>query len=111
MKTVVINNLKRTKFHSYCDDYYEKRHENWAIEFPKSELGKLAPFCRAGGTARFEKEDGSVEEWNCPTAFFVKNHRFIYNDRPCDIFGSIAVGTNEKGEEVCFANALFPIQD
>lgn len=111
MKEVVINNLKRTKFRSYSDFYAKQRHENWAIEFPKSELGKLAPFCRAGGTVRFEKEDGSVEEWNCPTTVFVKNRRFIYNDRPCNIFGSIVIGTNEKGEEVCFADALFPIQD
>lgn len=111
MKEVVINNLKRTEFYGYCDNYYGKPCTNWGIEFPESELGKLAPFCRAGGTARFEKEDGSIEEWNCPTTIFVKNRRFIYEDRPCDIFGSIVLRTNEKGEEVCYANAFFPIQD
>ena len=111
MREIVINNLDRTKFYGYCDNYAGKHCMHWEIEFPKSELGKLAPFVRAGGTARFVKEDGSVEEWNYPPITFVKNHRFIYNDRTCDILGGIGFRTNEKGEEVCYTTALLPIQD
>ena len=110
MKEVVINNLERTKFYGYCENR-GKHCMHWEIEFPKSELGKLAPFCRAGGTARFEKEDGSVEEWNYPITVFVKNYKFIYNDRLCEIFSAIDFRANERGEEVCYAFALFPIQN
>lgn len=112
-KAVVINNLKRTKFYGYSLSPGPEKHcTRWEIEFPKSELEKLEPhLIHKGGTVRIVNEDGSDGEWNCPPTAFVKNQRFIYDGRPCAIFGSIGFRTNEKGEEVCRANALFPVKD
>lgn len=110
MKEVVIDNIERTKFYGYCENY-GKRCMHWEIEFPKSELEKLEPFVQEGCEVKFENENGSVEEWNCPPIAYVKNHKFIYNDRLCDIFSAIGFRTNERGEEMCYATAFFPIQD
>lgn len=111
MKEVVINNIERIKFHGYCPNR-EKKCMNWEIEFPKSELEKLEPFVRKGGEVKFENEDGSVEVWNCPPITYIKNRKFIYNDRLCDILSPIGFRTNERGEEVCYTTfALFPIED
>lgn len=112
MKKVVINNLKRTKFYGYSLSPGPEKHcTEWEIEFPKSELDKLEPVVRKGGKVKLENEDGSVEECDYPPMTYVKNHKFIYNDVTCYIFTFIGFRTNEKGEEVCYANALFPIQD
>ena len=111
-KAVVINNLKRTKFYGYSDFYVEKGHEHWEIEFPESELDKLEPhLIYRGGPVRVVNADGSDGEWDCPPSAFVKNERFIYDGRPCEIFGSIGFRTNENGEEVCYANALFSVKN
>lgn len=109
MKEVVIDNIERTKFHGYCENGRGKHCMEWTFEFPKSELEKLEPVVEKGGVVKFENEDGSVEECNYLPMTRVKNNKFIYNDRTCDIFTHIGFRTNEKGEEVCFANALFPI--
>jgi hypothetical protein len=110
MNEVVINNIERTKFYGYCPNPY-KLCKHLEIEFPKSELEKLEPFVREGGVVKFENEDGTVEEWNRPPMTYVKNRRFIYNNRLCDILGAIGFRTNERGEEMCYAFAFFPIQD
>lgn len=110
MKEVVINNIERTEFCGYCENR-GKQCMHWEIEFPKSELEKLEPFVREGRKVKFENEDGSVDEWNCPSMTRVKNYKFIYNDRLCDILSDIDFRTNERGEEVCYAFALFPIQN
>ena len=110
MKEVVINNIEKTEFCSYCENH-GKHCMHWEIEFPKSELEKLEPFVREERELNFENEDGSVEEWICPPMTYVKNYKFIYNDKLCEIFSAIDFRTNEKGEEMCYAFALFPIQD
>lgn len=107
-KEVVINNIERTKFYGYCDNY-GKRCMHWEIEFPKRELEKLEPVVHAGRKVKFENEDGSTKEWNCPPITYVKNHRFSYNGINCDIFSAIGFRTNEIGEEVCYTTAFFPI--
>lgn len=108
MDEVVINNIKRTKFYGYCYNV-GKRCMHWEIEFPKSELEKLEPFVRVGRKVKFDNKDGSTEEWDCPMITYVKNHKFIYNGGHCDIFSAIGFKTNEKGEEVCYTTAFFPI--
>ena len=110
MKEVVIDNIERTKFYGYCPNP-NKLCMHWEIEFPKSELEKLEPVVEKGGVVKFENEDGSVEEYNYPPMTRVKNNKFIYNNRICNILTYIGFRTNEKGKEVCFANALFPIHD
>jgi hypothetical protein len=82
---------------------------HWEIEFPESELKKLEPFVHAERKVKFEKEDGSIEEWNCPTITYVKNHKFIHQNSPCDIFSAIGFRKNKRGENVCYTTALFPI--
>lgn len=108
MNEVVINNVWRTKFYGYCDNV-GKRCMHWEIEFPESELNKLDPFVHAGRKVKFEKEDGSIEEWDCPPITYVKNHRFIHNGDHCDIFSAIGFRKNERGENVCYTTAFFPI--
>lgn len=108
MDEVVIDNIKRTKFYGYCDNV-GKRCMYWEIEFPKSELKKLKPCVKEGRKVKFENKDGSVEEWDCPPLTYVKNHKFIYNGVHCDIFTGIGFRTNERGEEVCYTTAFFPI--
>ena len=110
MNEVVINNIERTEFCGYCENR-GKHCMHWEIEFPKRELEKLEPVVRKGGKVKLENEDGSVEECDYPPTTRVKNNKFIYNNRICNIFTFIGFRTNEKGEEVCFANALFPIED
>lgn len=108
MDEVVINNVWRTKFYGYCDNV-GKPSMHWEIEFPESELNKLEPFVHAGRKVKFEKEDGSIEEWDCPPITYVKNHRFIHNGDHCDIFSAIGFRKNERGENVCYTTAFFPI--
>lgn len=108
VKEVVINNVWRTKFYGYCDNV-GKPSMHWEIEFPESELSKLEPFVRAGRKVKFENEDGSVEEWDCPPITYVKNHRFIHQNSPCDIFSGIGFRKNKRGENVCYTTAFFPI--
>lgn len=108
MDEVVIDNIKRTKFYGYCDNV-GKRCMHWEIEFPKSELKKLKPFVKEGRKVKFANKDGSTEEWNCPPITHVKIHEFIHNGGHCDIFSAIGFRTNEKGEEVCYTTAFFPI--
>lgn len=108
MKEVVIDNIKRTKFYGYCDNV-GKRCMYWEIEFPKNELKKLKPSVKEGRKVKFENKDGSIEEWDCPPLTYVKNHRLIYNGGHCEIFTGIGFRTNEKGEEVCYTTAFFPI--
>ena len=108
MKEVVINNVCRTKFYGYCDNV-GKPSMHWEIEFPESELNKLDPFVHAGRKVKFENEDGSVEEWDCPPITYVKNHRFIHQNSPCDIFSGIGFRKNKRGETVCYTTAFFPI--
>ena len=108
VKEVVIDNINRTKFYGYCDNY-GKRCMHWEIEFPKRELEKLEPFVREGRKVKFENEDGSIKEWNCPPITYVKNHRIVCNGVHCDIFSAIGFRTNEIGEEVCYTTAFFPI--
>lgn len=108
MDEVVINNIWRTKFYGYCDNA-GKPSMHWEIEFPESELSKLEPFVHAGRKVKFKNEDGSIEEWNCPPITYVKNHRFIHNGSPCDIFSGIGFRKNKRGENVCYTTAFFPI--
>ena len=108
MKEVVINNVWRTKFYGYCDNV-GKPSMHWEIEFPESELSKLEPFVHTGRKVKFENEDGSVEEWDCPPITYVKNHRFIHQNSPCDIFSGIGFRKNKRGETVCYTTAFFPI--
>lgn len=108
MNEVVINNIERTKFYGYCDNV-GKRCMHWEIEFPENELKKLEPFVKEGRKVKFEKENGSIEEWSCPPITYVKNHKFIHNNSPCDIFSAIGFRKNKKGENVCYTTAFFPI--
>ena len=110
MNEVVINDIERTDFCGYCERH-GKQCMHWEIEFPKSELEKLEPFVQEECELMFENEDGSVEEFICPSMTYVKNDKFIYNDRLCEIFSEIDFRTNERGEEVCYTFALFPIQN
>lgn len=108
MKEVVINNIWTTKFYGYCENA-GKRCMHWEIEFPESELNKLEPFVHAGRKVKLEKEDGSIEEWNCPPITHVKNHRVIHQNSPCDIFSAIGFRKNKRGENVCYTTAFFPM--